>query len=205
MDAMADRVAQFLDALNITEPVVVGGLSMGGYVSLAFARRHPRRLRGLILADTKADPDDATGKANRDKAMALAGESGSRAVIEQMLPNVVGRDTAATRPEVAEGIRTIGSAQTPAAVIAALKAVRDRPDARPGLGAIGVPTLVIVGDQDTLTPPAKSEEIARGVPGAKLVIIPGVGHVANLEAADKFNSAVLDFLASLDQGTVPKA
>jgi len=65
--------------------------------------------------------------------------------------------------------------------------------------------LVIVGDQDTLTPPAKSEEIARGVPGAKLVIIPGVGHVANLEAADKFNSAVLDFLASLDQGTVPKA
>jgi pimeloyl-ACP methyl ester carboxylesterase len=196
-DAMADRVAEFLDALGIKEPVVVSGLSMGGYVTLAFARRHAGRLRGLILADTKADPDDATGKANRDKAIALAQSSGSRAIIDQMMPNLVGRDTAASRPEVAEELRTIASAQTPAAVIGALKALRDRPDARPGLSAISVPTLVIVGEQDTLTPPAKSEEIARGVSGAKLVTVSGAGHVANMEAPDKFNSAVLDFLKQI--------
>jgi pimeloyl-ACP methyl ester carboxylesterase len=170
---------------------------MGGYVTLAFARRHAGRLRGLILADTKADPDDETGKANRDKAIALAKASGSRAIIDQMMPNLVGRDTAASRPEVAEELRTIASAQTPAVVIDALIALRDRPDARPGLPAISVPTLVIVGEQDTLTPPAKSEAIARGVSGAKLVTIPGAGHVASMEAADKFNSAVLDFLKQL--------
>jgi 3-oxoadipate enol-lactonase len=194
IEAMADRVAAFLDSLQIREPAVVGGLSMGGYVTLAFARRHAPRLRGLILADTKADPDDAAGKAGRDKMMALATESGARAVVDQMMPKLVGADTAARRPEVVDEIRAIGSAQSSAAIIDALRALRERPDATAGLAAIAVPTLVIAGEQDLLTPPAKSEEMSRAIRGAQLVVLPGAGHMANLEQTDAFSAAVRTFL-----------
>ncbi len=197
VEAMADRVAEFLDALQIREPAVLGGLSMGGYVTLAFARRHAARLRGLVLADTKADADDDTGKANRDKMIALVNESGPRVVIEQMLPKLLGADTVARRPAVAEEVRAIGAAQPAAAIADALRAMRDRPDATPGLSAVSVPTLVVVGEQDALTPPMKAEELGRAIRGAKVQVIPGAGHMANLEDPEAFNAAVRAFLGRL--------
>jgi 3-oxoadipate enol-lactonase len=194
VDAMADRVAEFLDALQIREPIILGGLSMGGYVTLAFARRHAARLRALILADTKADADDEAGKASRDKTILLARESGSAAVIDQMMPKVIGAATAARGPEIADEVRAIAAVQSPEAVVDALRAVRDRPDSTPQLAAIVVPTLIVVGEQDTLTPPAKSEELRRRIRGAQLVVVPGAGHVANLENPEAFNAAVRTFL-----------
>jgi 3-oxoadipate enol-lactonase len=195
VEAMADRVAEFLDAVGIREPAVIGGLSMGGYVTLAFARRHAKRLRGLILADTKADPDDETGKANRDKAIALAGEAGPGAVIDQMMPKFVSAETMTRRPEIVSRIRSIALEQKSAGLMDALRAMRDRPDSTPGLRAIAVPTLVMVGAQDALTPPAKSEEMAKAIPDAKLAVIPGAGHASNLEAPEAFNAVVLEYLA----------
>jgi pimeloyl-ACP methyl ester carboxylesterase len=195
VEAMADRVAEFLTAVGVREPAVVGGLSMGGYVTLAFARRHSGRLAGLILADTKAEADDETGKANRDKMIVLARESGPGAVVDQMMPKLVGAGTMAREPQVAERLRAIALEQSGAALADALLAMRNRPDSGPGLAAIGVPTLVVVGAEDTLTPPEKAEYLARAIPGAKLVVIPGAGHVANLEAPQAFNAAVVDFLA----------
>jgi len=196
VETMADDVAALLDELKVTGPVVLGGLSMGGYVALAFACRHPARLRGLVLADTKADPDDAEGRANRDRLIAFAQNNTARAVIDQMLPKLLGAETTARRPEVAEEVRAIASRQTAAGIVGALKALRDRPDANPGLGAIAAPTLVLVGRDDMLTPPAKSEEMASRIPNARLVVIDGAGHLSNLEQPAAFNAALRSFLQS---------
>lgn len=197
VDRMADDVAALLTELKVSGPVVLGGLSMGGYVALAFARRHPGRLRGLILADTKADPDDDAARANRDRLITFARDNTARAVIDQMLPKLVGADTAVRRPQVVELVRDIASKQVAAGIIGALRAMRDRPDARPGLASISVPTLIVVGRDDTLTPPAKSEEMASAIPGSKLVVIDGAGHLANLEQPERFNQALRTFLQDL--------
>jgi pimeloyl-ACP methyl ester carboxylesterase len=194
---MADDVAALLADLRVQGPVALGGLSMGGYVALAFARRHPGRLRALILADTKAEADDAEGRANRDRMIAFAREHPARAVIDQLLPRLVSPETAARRPEVVEEVRAIASEQAGAAIVAALEALRDRPDASPYLGAITVPTLVLVGSDDTLTPPARAQALAAAIGGARLVTIPGAGHLSNLEQPERFNAAVRAFLRAL--------
>lgn len=197
VDSAADIVVELLDALRINSPVVVGGLSMGGYTAMAFARRHPAKLKGLILADTKADGDDETAKAGREKTIALANEKGAAGVIEAMLPRLLGATTLASAPRVADTVRSIACKQSTEGVVAALKALRDRPDATPGLKNVSVPTLVIVGDEDQVTPVAKAEVLAKEIPGAQLAILKGVGHLANLEDASKFNQAVEAFLAGI--------
>jgi 3-oxoadipate enol-lactonase len=196
IDGMADAVARFLDAQGVTEPVALGGLSMGGYVALAFARKYPQRLRALILADTRAEPDDAVGKANRDKMIAFAGDHTAADVIDQMLPKMLSDETRARRPEVVAEVRRIASAQSITGIIAALKSLRDRPDAGPSLANINVPTLVIVGSDDALTPPAMAQRLARDVGGAQLVTIAGAGHLSNLEKPVEFTDAVRKFLSS---------
>lgn len=197
VEAMADAVARLLDTLGLRDNVVLGGLSMGGYVSFAFVRKYPDRLAGLLLADTKADADDETARANRDKLIGFASTNPPSAVLEQMLPKLVGSQTQATRPEVVEEIKRIASKQRPAAIIAALQALRNRPDSTPTLAQIRVPTLIVVGKEDTLTPPAQSEKMAAGIPGAKLVQLDGAGHMTNLEQPQAFNDALRAFLAAL--------
>jgi len=196
IEQLADDVAALLDRLAITEPVALGGLSMGGYVALAFARRHPRRLRALILADTRAEPDDETGKANRDKMIALANVCGSRAVIEQMLAKMLCAETRTERSQVKDEVTRMAASESKEAIAAALVALRDRADARPSLASIRVPTLVLVGADDALTPPEMSERLAAGIAGAQLRQIPSAGHLSNLEQPKLFNEAVLQFLGS---------
>jgi pimeloyl-ACP methyl ester carboxylesterase len=197
VDQMADDAAALLNELKVREPVVVGGLSMGGYVALAFARRHAGRLRALILADTRAEPDDAAARANRDKMIEFASKNPSTAVVEQMLPKMLCAETFQKRPEVIDAVKYYASLQSPAAIINAVKALRDRPDARPFLRQIAVPTLVIVGREDALTPPAMAESLTAGVPGAKMFVIEKAGHLSNLEQPEGFNQAVRAFLATL--------
>lgn len=197
VDTLADDVATLLDDLGVATPVVVGGLSMGGYVALAFARRHPARLRGLVLADTKAEPDSSEARANRDRTIAFAREHTAAEVAEQMLPKLLGEQTRARRPEVAEEVRRIARAQSTEGIIGALQALRDRPDATPGLGRIGVPTLVLVGSEDVLTPPSQAQALAAALRQARLTVINGAGHLANLEHPAAFNAALRAFLNSL--------
>ncbi|HWG47426.1 MAG TPA: alpha/beta fold hydrolase [Gemmataceae bacterium] len=200
LDQVADDVAGLLDELKISERIVLGGLSMGGYAALAFARRHAGRLRGLILADTKAEADDTEGKANRERSIAFAGQNTARAVLDQMLPKLLAPETMAAHPEVLDVLRHIATDQTPAAIIGALRAMRDRPDSGPSLSAIAVPTLVIVGEKDALTPPALAETLAARIRGAKLMRIAGAGHLSNLEKPELFNAAVRSFLQELATG-----
>jgi pimeloyl-ACP methyl ester carboxylesterase len=196
IERSADVIDDLLDEIGI-EQAVVGGLSMGGYIALAFARRHPQRLRGLILADTKAAADDAEAKVNRDRLIALVKDGGPAAAANALLPKLFCPATRDHRPDVVESARAIILRQRPAAIIAALYALRDRPDATAGLSAVNLPALVVVGEEDVVTPPAAAEHLAREIPGAELVSIPNAGHLANLENPAAFNSAVISFLQKL--------
>jgi pimeloyl-ACP methyl ester carboxylesterase len=196
VEQMADDVAGLLDHLGL-RTAVVGGLSMGGYVALAFARRHASRLAGLILADTRAEPDDAEGRANRDKTIAFARSHPASDVLDQMMPKLVSPETAINRPAVVDEVRVLGAAQKPLALVAALEAMRDRPDAMPLLAQIAVPTLILVGRDDALTPPTRSEAMAAQIPQAKVVTIVEAGHLSNLEQPELFNNAVRAFLEGL--------
>lgn len=194
IETLADVVADFVQTLGFPH-VVLGGLSMGGYVALAFARRHPALLQGLILADTKAEADDDDARANRNTMMAFAEAHPAADVIEQMIPRLLAEPARAG--EAADDVRRMGGGQAPAAIVAALRALRDRPDATAGLEAIAVPTLVIVGEHDAITPPEFAIRMADRIPNARLVIIPGAGHLSNLEAPDAFNRAVSAFVKTL--------
>jgi pimeloyl-ACP methyl ester carboxylesterase len=197
VEGMADAVAGLLDALGLAEPVVLGGLSMGGYVALAFAHKYPARLRGLLLADTRAEADTAEGKANRDKLMAFAQDHSAQDVFDQMLPKMVSEATRTGRPEVISEARRLATAQTIPGIIGALQALRDRPDASPWLAKISVPTLVVVGSDDALTPPVMARSLVSGLRSGRLAAVNGAGHLANLEQPEAFNAAVRSFLQSL--------
>lgn len=194
IDGYADAVAGLLDALGVTEPVVLGGCSMGGYTAFAFARRHAHRLAGLLLIDTKPEPDDDAAKANRDKLLAAADTLTPAKVVTDMLPKLLGDTTRKERPGVVAEVTRIGSMQPLGGVLAAVKALRDRPDAVPGLAAIRVPTLVLVGEEDAVIPPKVATAAADRIAGAKAVVLPAAGHLPNLETPAAFDAAVRGFL-----------
>lgn len=196
VETAADLLAEFLAALGISK-AVVGGLSMGGYVALAFARNHADKLAGLILADTRAGVDDTNAKANRTKAIELTAEKGSAALFEGMVPKVLSESTRDSKPEVVEHLKGIAAKQPAESVVTALQALRDRPDANPGLKAITVPALVLVGEHDAVTPPLAAANLSAQIRGSKLVHIPGAGHLANAENPGAFNAAVREFLVGV--------
>ena len=193
IDSAADRVAELLHELKLPK-VAVGGLSMGGYVALAFARRHAAMLSNLILADTRCEPDDAVGKDNRNRLIKLTEEFGPSKVYEVMLPKVLSAGTQANQPKTLEFVRRLAAKQTGPGVIGGLVALRDRPDATPELAKIDVPTLILVGEDDAITPPALSEAMAKQISGSKLVRIPEAGHLSNVENPAAFNNAIAGFL-----------
>jgi pimeloyl-ACP methyl ester carboxylesterase len=182
---LADDVAGLLDALGLAR-AAVAGLSMGGYVALAFAARHAGRLAALILADTKAGPDTPEARQARDEAVALVEKEGVGVYLDKQLPRLLAPSAS---PALRAHARGLGD-QRPEAVIAGLVALRDRPDRRGELPRIACPTLVIVGADDAVTPPAEARAMAAAIPGARLVEIPGAGHLANLEAPAAFDEAV---------------
>ncbi|MCS6866927.1 MAG: alpha/beta fold hydrolase [Gemmataceae bacterium] len=196
IDGVADAIATWMAELRIT-PAVVGGLSMGGYVALALARRHPDKLRGLILADTRAGADDPATQNQRNQSIALVTQKGTAALFAGLLPKILSDRTCAEKPQLVEHLKAMAARQPAAAVAAALAALRDRPDATPGLAAIAVPTLVLVGEHDAITPPLIAANLAAQIRTSRLVHIPGAGHLANVENPDAFNAALRSFLGEL--------
>lgn len=197
VDTAADRLAEFCTGLGLPK-IVLGGLSMGGYVAMAFARRHSDKLAGLIFADTRSEPDDAAAKDNRNRLINLTKEFGPSKVYEVMLPRVLGERTKATQPKVVDFVRSLAARQTAAGVIGGLTALRDRPDATPELDQIAVPTLIVVGEEDVLTPPNLADAMAKRVHGSKVVRIPGAGHLSNVEDGAAFNAAVADICPEVE-------
>jgi 3-oxoadipate enol-lactonase len=198
LDAIADAVAALVAELNLA-PVVVGGLSMGGYVAFAFLRRHRSLVKGLILADTRAGADTQEVLDRRTSQQATVAEEGTRPIVEAMLKGLPGQFTQDNRPDVMAEIERLMSQVSPEHVTAALEAMKQRPDSTPDLAGIDVPTLVIVGEQDSLSPPDVAEEMCRALPDAQLAVIPNAGHLSNLEDRDEFNRVVRAFLQRVER------
>jgi pimeloyl-ACP methyl ester carboxylesterase len=193
VDDYAGDLVDLLDALHIHE-AVVGGLSMGGYVAFALLRHAARYVQGLILADTKAPADTPEGVEGRKRMIELVGAKGPAAVAEEMIPKLLGETTRRMRPEVVDRVRALATSSSAEAIAGALRALMTRPDATPQLSTIHVPTLVVVGEEDTVTPRAAAEEMHRGIAGSELVVIPAAGHLSNLEQPGAFDAALARFL-----------
>ena len=195
IDYYAVRLAEYLDELKIADPFILGGLSMGGYIALAFARRYPERLRGLILADTRADADTPAVKEFRDKTISAMATQSAADLIEQQIPKMLSEKTRQTKPEVVAKVRELAARQTREGVIAGLKALRNRSDSTASLKGLRFPVLVIVGAEDAVTPPALAEAMVKELPNATLVVIPNAGHLSNLEMPEEFYAAITKWLA----------
>jgi 3-oxoadipate enol-lactonase len=195
MEQHADDLAALLDCLEIRQ-AVVAGLSMGGYVTFAFWRRHPDRVRGLILADTRAEPDSEDARAGRDAAMLKVQQAGAAAYAEEMLPRLLAPASLANA-RIAGVARKMMAEQPVAGIVGALAGLRDRVDSRPTLSTISVPTLVVAGAADAITPPADAQVMAAAIPRALLAVIPEAGHLTPLENPRAFNAAVRVFLRGL--------
>lgn len=193
MGAMADDVLALLDHLGIAS-AVVGGVSMGGYVSLALLRNDPGRVRALVLADTQTSSDDAQGRAVREATAREVLAKGSTALLP-LLDRLLG---ASATPELRARVSRWMTAGSPQGQAAALRGMALRPDARDILARFGGPVLVVVGTDDVITPPAKARAMAELVPGAELVEISGAGHLANLEQPAAFDAALGRFLQRVD-------
>ncbi len=196
MDTYADDLRGLLDALGVKN-AVIAGLSMGGYIAFAFYRKYAHRVRALVLADTRAMPDSPEAKKGRDDNVALAREKGVATITERMLPKILTPKTIAEHPGITDTARTLMARQSVEGVTAALIAMRDRPDSALTLLEISVPTLIVVGAEDTLTPPKDAEVMRGAIRSARLVTLPGAAHLSNFEQPGAFNQAVHEFLKSL--------
>jgi pimeloyl-ACP methyl ester carboxylesterase len=191
MDVYARDVVEFMLHLDVPS-AVIAGLSMGGYVALALARRAPARLQGLVLADTRATADSPEARAARDRMLAILERDGPDGVAREMLPKLTGQTSQRLQPDLHDAIRQVIVGNTPAGIAAAIGAMKDRPDSTALLGAVACPTTIICGVEDVITPPAESEAMQREIPGSRLVLLPEAGHLSNLENAEAFTAALVE-------------
>jgi 3-oxoadipate enol-lactonase len=198
VDLLADDLARLLDRLGL-ERVTLAGLSLGGYVAFAFLRRHPARLAALALMATKASADTPeAARARLEMADRVLAE-GVGFVPEAMLPRLLGQTSLHSRPEVVEQVTRLILEQPPAAVAAAQRGMASRPDSTGLLGRIPVPTLVVVGAEDQITPLEESRAMAAAIPDARLVEVDQAGHLLSLEQAERLNQAVYRFVSEVGQ------
>lgn len=193
MEDYAADLRALLDDLAIPKAVICG-LSMGGYVALAFLARYPEATQGLILCNTRAGADNDQAREGRYATARKAIDEGVAGIAESMAPKMLAEATIAKGPQLLNTVRAMIARQSPAAVAAAAQGMAARLDRTPMLPSITVPVLIITGSADTLIPPSESEAMAAMIPGSELVVIPDVGHLSNLEDAQAFNGAVRNFL-----------
>ena len=194
MELMAGDIAALLDKLDITQ-ASIGGLSMGGYVALAFYRRFPSRVQSLILAATRAQADNDETKRNREVQATKARQEGMEGIADALLPKLITADTVTKRPEIVKHLRGMMASTNPEGAAAALEGMAIRQDQTSFLSQIVAPTLILVGSEDAITPPVDAELMHRAIAGSRLEIIKGAGHVVNLEKPEEFNAALGKFLA----------
>ncbi len=195
--ATIEDYADFLEAVlaGLPEPAGLAGFSMGGYAALALARRRPAKLAALALVDTRAAADDEAGRATRDGAISTLRSAGVAAIADAMVGKLL-TPASLANADLVERVRRIMLRQKPETVEADLAALRDRPDARPGLASIAIPTLAVVGAQDAITPPADAQAMVDAIPGARLATIPAAGHLAPMERPGAVAAALGDFFAA---------
>src|SRR5437870_7715996 len=196
METLADSLHAFLTQIKAL-PCALAGLSMGGYMSFAYERKYPIDLKAFILVDTKAEADTTDGKAGRNKMIATVRTNGSAAIAAAMLPKMLAPQSQQTRPQLVQQVKSIMESCPPMTIEHALTAMRDRTDYGDCCPSIAVPTLIIVGDADAITPPATAESMHKTITHSKLVIIKGAGHLSPMEQPEQVNQALRQFLANI--------
>jgi pimeloyl-ACP methyl ester carboxylesterase len=200
MDEYADDLAGLLGRLDVGK-AIVAGLSMGGYVAFALWRRHPERVSALALVDTRAEPDSPQAQEARDAAAARVRQIGATAYADEMLPRLLA-PSSLTDPRICRRAGEIMASQPVDGTISALGALRDRPDSRPTLPTITVPTLVMVGENDAVTPPVDAERMAAAIPGARFEVVPRAGHLSPLENPRRVNRLLREFVSAVQPSWV---
>ena len=197
--SMADYSEDMVDLLAEigVKKAVIGGCSMGGYAALALYQSRPDLFDGLVIANSRAGADSPEARANRRNMLAVVDREGPSGIAREMMPKLLGKRTMETNPSIEANVRRLIKQQSPVAIRSAIHRMMHRPDSTPLLGQVSVPTLVITGEEDEMIPVDESRKMAGAISGASLVVIPGAGHLANLEQPDAFNHALSEFLATL--------
>ena len=188
--AMAADVEALLAAMQINGPIVLAGLSMGGYIAMQFALKYPARLRGLILADTRAVADNDEARAGRRKTAERVFADGPAFVAETMIPKLFAADTIARSPALVAQYNELITKTNPRTIAAAALALGSRPDVTNQLEQIHVPTLCIAGSDDAISPAKEMLTWSAELPRGRFVEIPGAGHMSPVEQPDSFAAAV---------------
>ncbi len=197
---MADyavALGELLESLEVDQPVILCGFSMGGYILWQFARRYPERVRALVICDTRADDDNAETIAARLSMAEGIAKSGVEPVIEAMMPKLLAKRTFEGRPELVEQVAEIIRRANPEAIAAAQRGMARRPDMQSALASFDWPALVIAGEEDAISPPEVMRAIADSLPQAKYQEVEAAGHMSPMENPDAFNQALIDFVRSL--------
>jgi 3-oxoadipate enol-lactonase len=188
----AEGVRGLLDRLHF-ERVILGGVSMGGYVAFECMRLFPERISALVLANTRPEPDPEEMREIRNEMALSIAKEGVEVLVDLQMERLLATNSLQD-DELVENVRAMILENSPDGAVAALGAMRERPDSRPLLGDINVPTLVIGGEEDGISSPEVMGAMAKKIPGARHLTIPYTAHLANLEAPEKFNAALSDFL-----------
>jgi pimeloyl-ACP methyl ester carboxylesterase len=191
-DYAAD-VFDLLDALHIDDAVIAGE-SMGGYVAFALFRHAPAYFQGLVLVDTRSPADTPEAIEGRKKLLAVTREKGPNAVADEMVEKLLGPTSRRDKPQLIEKVRGLILSNSIEAIAGAITALMTRPDSTPLLSSIHCPTLIVVGEEDVLTPPAMSRDLQRGIAGSELAVLRNAGHLSSLEQPDAFNAELARFL-----------
>lgn len=196
MSQYADDLALLLDQLRIERTVLVG-CSMGGYVAFEFWRRHRDRVRAMVLADTKSGADADEALERRRKLIDVARSDGATAVANLQIAGIVGKTTREKHPDSYDAVHRMMAQARVDGIVGALEAMMARPDSTPTLSTIDVPTLIVVGEEDVLTPPKDARALQAGIAGSTLEIIEQAGHLSSVERPAAFNHVLTEFLAAL--------
>lgn len=196
MEQHAEDLKDLLNERGIHR-VVLCGLSMGGYIAMAFLARWPDRVAGLVLANTRATADDSAGKVAREASARDAIERGMAVIARSMVPKLLAERTRRTRPELKDLVETMIARQAPGSAAASARGMALRPDRSAWLAHVRVPALIITGSEDELMPLPTSQAMADAIPNAELLVIPEVGHLSNLEAEEAFSDALHRFMQGL--------
>ncbi len=193
IDDYAADVLGLMDALEI-ERAVLGGVSMGGYIAFGVLRRDAARASAIVLADTRPQADSAAAVEGRHRLLKTLAERGPQGVADEMVPLLLGATTRREQPAVVGAVRDLVLANSGAAIAGAINALMIRPDSTPLLAGIGCPVLVLVGEEDEVTPPDVARAMQQAIRGSELAVIPHAGHLSNLEQPAGFNAALAGFL-----------
>lgn len=199
MELLASDCLGLLNTLGVQPPIVLCGHSMGGYIAFEFLRRFPELVAGLVLVATRAAPDTPEAQENRDRMAKAVQERGPGALTARMLPKLLAPNNYEHDDKLVAFVREMIDSASVNGIVGALAAMKERPDSKPLLPEIDVPTLVIHGEEDEIVPLAEAEQMCEAIPDADLVVVPNAGHLPNLEGALQFNEALWDYLETLKE------